>query len=57
MTAAMAGELAARAGARRLLLTHLLPGDHEEIRRLAAERFPGTVALARSGDAYEVASG
>jgi ribonuclease BN (tRNA processing enzyme) len=57
MTAPMAGELAARAGAQRLLLTHLLPGDHEEIRRLASERFSGPVALARSGDGYEVGSG
>jgi len=57
MTAPMAGELAARAGARRLLLTHLLPGDHEEIRRLACERFSGPVALARSGDEYDVGSG
>jgi ribonuclease BN (tRNA processing enzyme) len=57
MTAAMAGALAARAGAARLLLTHLLPGDHEELRRLAAEHFSGPVELARSGEEHEVGSG
>jgi ribonuclease BN (tRNA processing enzyme) len=53
-TATQAGELAARAGARRLLLTHLLPDGGEELRALAAAAFAGPVELAREGLTYEL---
>ena len=50
MTAGQAGALAARAGARRLLLTHLMPGaDPDALARRAAEHFPGPVDVAREG--------
>ncbi len=54
-TAEQAGELARRAGAVRLLLTHLLPEAGEEVARLAARRFAGEVVLAREGLVYDVA--
>jgi ribonuclease BN (tRNA processing enzyme) len=49
MTAVQAGELAARAGASRLVLTHLLPGSRERLRALAADAFDGPIELAREG--------
>jgi ribonuclease BN (tRNA processing enzyme) len=55
MTAAQAGELAARAGARRLVLTHLLPGAGEVLRALAADVYDGPVELARDGLTCELA--
>jgi ribonuclease BN (tRNA processing enzyme) len=49
MTARQAGELAHGARAKRLMLTHLLPGNHENLRVLAEEAFHGPVDLAREG--------
>lgn len=50
MTAAQAGELAARAGATRLLLTHTIAGTPEQALLDAARRgFPGEVELAHEG--------
>jgi ribonuclease Z len=49
-TAAEAGEVAARAGVRRLILTHIGAEYHEEVEALAAEareRFSGEVEIAR----------
>jgi ribonuclease BN (tRNA processing enzyme) len=53
MTAAQAGALAARAGARRLLLTHLLPQmSQADLVRGAGRAFDGPVELAREGYRY-----
>ena len=50
LTATEAGALAARAGARRLLLTHFWPGNHRErSRQDAAAEFGGDVLLADEG--------
>ncbi|MEX2291839.1 MAG: MBL fold metallo-hydrolase [Mycobacteriales bacterium] len=50
-----AGEHASRAGARRLLLTHLVAWtDPETVLAEAAQAFPGAVALARCGSSYDV---
>jgi ribonuclease BN (tRNA processing enzyme) len=50
MTPAQAGEAAAAAGARRLLLTHFWPGsDRAAAVRAARERFPGEVLAAEEG--------
>jgi len=46
MTALQAGELAARAGARGLWLTHLLPGNQARSLELAAQAFDGDLGLA-----------
>jgi ribonuclease BN (tRNA processing enzyme) len=54
MTALQAGALASRAGAQRLVLTHLIPGDHDRLLALARAEFPGEVALAREGLSYEL---
>jgi ribonuclease BN (tRNA processing enzyme) len=49
-SALQAGEHAARAGAGRLLLTHLLPGTAPEAAAAAARRaYPGEVEVARGG--------
>jgi ribonuclease BN (tRNA processing enzyme) len=49
-SALQAGEHAARADARRLLLTHLLPGTAPEAAVAAARRaYPGEVAVAQGG--------
>jgi ribonuclease Z len=48
-TALEAGEIAARAGVRRLILTHIDADYHDEVETLAAEarsRFPGVVEIA-----------
>jgi ribonuclease BN (tRNA processing enzyme) len=50
LTARQAGEHAARAGARHLVLTHLVPGnDTERSRAEAAEAYDGTLSVARTG--------
>lgn len=50
LTAARAGEVAAAAGARRLMLTHFWPGtDREAARAAAARAFGGEVLLADEG--------
>jgi len=57
-SAAEAGDVARRAGARRLCLTHLPPIDAALEASLLSEaeaRFGGHVALARDGDRYELA--
>jgi ribonuclease Z len=53
ITAGQAGELATRAGAARLLLTHLLPDAGTELVRRAAQSFSGPIDLAREGWAYD----
>lgn len=53
MTAAQAGELARGAGAKRLVLTHLLPGQ-QRLLELAAQAFAGPIELAREGLTYEL---
>jgi ribonuclease BN (tRNA processing enzyme) len=55
MTARQAGELAHSARAKRLMLTHLLPGNHEQLRGLAMEAFDGRVDLAREGLTVDLA--
>jgi ribonuclease BN (tRNA processing enzyme) len=53
LTAAMAGDLAAEAGAGHLLLTHFAdPGMWEEGREHAARGFSGTVSVARPGSRF-----
>lgn len=55
MTAREAGELAAQAGARRTLLTHVWPGrDLELVLGEARNACPGDVSMAQSGKVYEV---
>lgn len=55
LTARQAGEHAARAGARSLLLTHLWPGlDRGRARDQAGEAFDGTLAVADEGMALAV---
>lgn len=54
MTAAQAGELAARARARRLLLTHLLPGSREALIDRAARSFTGPIDVASEGLSLDV---
>lgn len=50
LSARDAGEAAARAGARRLLLTHFWPGnDRQASRSAAADVFPGEVLIASEG--------
>ncbi|MGH7312075.1 MAG: MBL fold metallo-hydrolase, partial [Candidatus Rokuibacteriota bacterium] len=55
-TAYEAGEVAARAGVRRLILTHIEADYHDELDALAAEAeksFRGTVEIAREFVPYE----
>ncbi len=56
LTASEAGEIARDAGAHSLLLTHV-PEEHgfDRARELAASAFDGPVAVARSGERYDVA--
>jgi ribonuclease BN (tRNA processing enzyme) len=55
LTAAQAGEHAARAGAARLLLSHFWPGsDREASRQQAAEAYDGELLLASEGGRHEV---
>ena len=50
LTAREAGEAAAAAGARRLMLTHFWPGnDRDRSRAAAAEVFPGEILIADEG--------
>jgi ribonuclease BN (tRNA processing enzyme) len=54
-SARQAGEGAARAGARRLLLTHLLPGSDAAAAVDAARRaYPGEIAIADSGTVVDL---
>lgn len=55
LTGAQAGELASAAGARQLLLTHLVCWhDEEQVLSEAASVYPGPLALARAGRTYRV---
>ncbi len=55
LTAALAGERAAAVGARRLVLTHLLPGTDPAVQRAAAsEAYGGPVDLAEPGLTFAV---
>lgn len=55
LSASEAGEAAAAAGARRLMLTHFWPGnDRERSRRAAARAFSGEILLADEGLAVSV---
>lgn len=55
LTGTQAGEHATRAGARRLLLTHLLPfHDPEVILAEARQTYTGPLELARCGAVYEI---
>ena len=50
-----AGEAAAAAGARRLMLTHFWPGnDRDRARAAAAEGFPGEILVADEGAVVEL---
>ena len=54
-TARQAGEYAARAGARQLILTHLWPGtSHAAARSAAQSAFPGEIAVAAGGLAIDL---
>ncbi len=58
MKAREAGEVAARAGVRFLLLTHIWPGrDRRRAREEAAAVFPGGLGLAEEGEVYRVGAG
>lgn len=55
LTPGQAGSLAARAGARRLLLTHLWPGaDPNVVTNAARAAFAGPLSIAREMDEYEI---
>ena len=55
LTAAEAGEHARRAGARRVVLTHISDElDHEQARQEASEAFGAAVEVAREGAAFEI---
>ncbi len=55
LTGREAGEHAARAGARRLVLTHLMPfTDRQAVLAEAAGCYGGPLGLARRGDVYDV---
>ena len=57
ITPRRAGEIAAGAGVRMLVLTHLPPtADPALAVELAQARFPGTIALATEGATFEVGS-
>jgi ribonuclease BN (tRNA processing enzyme) len=55
LTAKQAGELAMKAGAKRLILTHLPHyGDHAQLLTQAKEEFNGSIELAALGKTWEV---
>jgi ribonuclease BN (tRNA processing enzyme) len=55
LTAAEAGELARRAGAARLLLTHYSDSlDAEQLRAAAEATFGGKVEMATEGERYKI---
>jgi ribonuclease BN (tRNA processing enzyme) len=57
LTALEAGDWAQRAGAKRLLLTHLWPGtDPEESARRAQRTFTGPIEIARPGLVIDLGS-
>ncbi len=54
-SARQAGELASEAGAKRLVLTHLMPGaDPERSLAAARRRYQGDVTVAHSGETYDL---
>ena len=56
LTGRQAGEHAARAGARHLVLTHIAPGtDKQHTFAEAESAFPGPISLAASGQEFELA--
>jgi ribonuclease BN (tRNA processing enzyme) len=56
LTGGQAGEHAARAGARHLVLTHISPGtDKQRSFAEAAAVFPGAISLAASGQEFDLA--
>src|SRR6266487_3678225 len=58
LTARLAGEWAERAGAERLVLTHLRPeADLQDALECARSAFGGAVDLAREGDVFQLGSG
>lgn len=55
LTGSQAGEHAARAGAGRLLLTHLVAwNDDDQVRAEAAGTYAGDLTLVRGGDRYDI---
>lgn len=55
LTGERAGEAAALAGARQLVLTHIQPwSDPQEVARCASSRFDGGIELARAGAVWEL---
>ena len=54
ITAGQAGELASDSHVKRLMLTHLLPGEQQSLQPLAERSFAGPVDLAREGLTYEL---
>ncbi|MDP9408469.1 MAG: MBL fold metallo-hydrolase [Actinomycetota bacterium] len=55
LTGGEAGEHAVRAGARRLLLTHLVGwNDDEQVRAEAEAAYPGPLEVVRAGDVFDV---
>jgi len=55
LTPTSAGELAAAAAARRLVLTHFYPPTEQvDVRAAVAARYRGAVALAADGDRFEI---
>lgn len=58
LTGRRAGEAAAEAGARRLVLTHLPPwNDPEVVLAEARQTYPGPIALAATGQVHELPGG
>jgi ribonuclease BN (tRNA processing enzyme) len=57
LNAGQAGEIATAAGVRRLVLTHLRPGDApEQAKRLAGRTYAGDIEVASEGAEFEIAA-